>query len=76
MATYFSYKDVGTLVTNATDIETTLHTSIASLGSEPSAADLLSVQSKMQQWSLLVDLASQMAKTLSETLKSVVQKAS
>lgn len=75
MANTFSYSNVDTMVTTAQTIEDTLVSGISGLGSQPSAADLLGVQTKMQQWSLLIDLASTMAKTLSETLKSIVQKA-
>lgn len=71
----FSYGTVDTLVGTAVGVETNVAALIVSLGSQPSAADLLNVQTKMQQWSLLVDLAATMAKTLSETLKSIVQKA-
>jgi hypothetical protein len=73
MAT-FGYLETDKLVQNATYVEDLLVTALTTLSSQPSAADLLNVQAKMQQWSLLVDLAAQTIKTLSETLKSIVQK--
>lgn len=73
MAT-FGYVETDKLVATAVAAEDVLVTGLNTLSSQPSAADLLNVQAKMQQWSLLVDLAAQTIKTLSETLKGVVQK--
>lgn len=48
---------------------------LSSMGSNPSAGDLIQVQAKVQQWSLVSSLNSNLVKELGDTLKSIVQKA-
>lgn len=44
-------------------------------GSEMSTQDLLMVQAKLQEWTLMSQLNSNLVKEIGDTLKSIVQKA-
>ncbi len=47
---------------------------IEKMDAEPTTADLINMQRHMTEWSLMVDLNSTLNKTLSDTMKGVVQK--
>lgn len=47
---------------------------IEKMDANPTTADLINMQRHMTEWSLLVDLNSTLNKTLSDTMKGVVQK--
>jgi type III secretion apparatus needle protein len=59
---------------NLTTLEGDLDTAITSLGTNPTTADLLALQRKMQEWSMLIDLKATLCKTISETMKGIIQK--
>ena len=62
------------VLTNVQIKEDALKTAIETLGSNPTTQDLLVLQQKMQEWSMLVELQSTLAKTTAETMKGVIQK--
>jgi len=63
------------VLTNVQAKENILKTKIEELGPNPTTQSLLVLQQKMQEWAMLVDLQSTLAKTTSETMKGVIQKA-
>lgn len=54
--------------------ETNLNKYITDLGETPTTADLIALQRNTTEWSLMVDLHATLNKTLSDTMKGVVQK--
>lgn len=54
--------------------EQELQTQIAALGPNPTTADLLNMQQKLQQWTMTVQLQSTIVKDLGDTLKGIIQK--
>jgi len=54
--------------------EQDLRTQISALGPSPTTADLLNMQSQLQQWTMLVQVQSTVVKELSDALKGIVQK--
>ena len=63
------------VLTSVQDKENTLKAQIAALGPNPTTQDLLVLQQKIQEWTMLVELQSTLAKTTAETMKGVIQKA-
>ncbi len=55
--------------------ESDLATRIASLGANPSTADLLSMQQGIQKYGVHIQLQTTIVKEFAETLKGIVQKA-
>lgn len=55
--------------------ESELRTLIASLGANPSTADLLALQQQVQQWTLTTQVQSTVIKEVADALKGIVQKA-
>jgi len=56
--------------------ESSLKSTINSLGSNPTTADLLMTQQGVQQWSLMVQIQSTITKEVGDAMKGVIQKAS
>ena len=65
------------VLAQAQTAEGNLKTQIDNLGTKtPTTLDLLVLQQQMQQWSMLVELESTIAKTTADTMKGVIQKSS
>ena len=64
--------DIGAIASAA---ESNLKTTITNLPTNPSTADLLVIQSQVQQWTLTTDIQSTITKTLGDALKGIIQKA-
>lgn len=64
-----------TLQTYTQSREAELQTQISSLGSNPSTADLLAMQQKLQSWTMMTQLQSTVVKELADALKGIIQKA-
>lgn len=60
--------------THLKTMETNLNKFITDLGATPTTADLIALQRNTTEWSLIVDLNATLNKTLSDTMKGVVQK--
>jgi type III secretion protein F len=58
--------------------ETNLQNSINAVNANtsPTTADLLTLQSQMQEWSMAIELQSTLVKTASDTMKGIIQKSS
>jgi type III secretion protein F len=70
-----SFGDVETnVLKNADTKEGDLLTQIKALGDSPSTMDMLLLQERMQQWSMLIDLQATIVKTMSDTMKGIIQK--
>jgi hypothetical protein len=74
----FGYADVTAVAGQAATADGLLQQAVSAVGAttDPTAAQLLAMQQAMQKWSLLVEAATSLSKSLSETLKSIVQKIS
>lgn len=64
-----------TVAKSVTLKEQSLNTFISTMDADPTTADLLGMQRQMTEWSLCVDVQATLAKTLSDTMKGVIQKA-
>jgi type III secretion protein F len=70
-----SFSGINTAVLDNVEIkEGDLKGAIDTVGPNPSTLDLLKLQQKMQEWSMLVDLQATLTKTVSETMKGIIQK--
>lgn len=54
--------------------ETQLTSQLRSMGENASTSDLLAVQQKLQQWSMLTQVQSTVVKELADALKGIIQK--
>lgn len=69
------YFDIGnTLLPAIATHEDELETMLSTMGAAPSSIDLLNYQMKWQQMSTCIDLTATLTKSLSESVKGVVQK--
>ncbi|MDK2123476.1 EscF/YscF/HrpA family type III secretion system needle major subunit [Parachitinimonas caeni] len=73
MSLTFDYIN-STLNTYVQTRETDLKTQITSLGSNPSTADLLGMQQKIQSWTMMTDMQSTVVKQVADALKGIIQK--
>lgn len=64
-----------TIGANITSQETKLNNALASIGSDPSTADLLALQSATQRWGMMSDIQATIIKSLADSMKSIIQKA-
>lgn len=72
---YVSFQAINDdVLVNAQDIDTQLRQQMDALGQNPSTYDLLAMQQQTQRWSMMVELQSQLTKTCSDTMKSIIQK--
>lgn len=55
---------------------TSLNTAIANMQTNQDPTALLQMQMAMQKWSMLIELQGTLSKTLSDTMKGIIQKAS
>ncbi|MFC4160068.1 EscF/YscF/HrpA family type III secretion system needle major subunit [Chitinimonas lacunae] len=64
-----------TLQTYTQSREADLKAQISALGENPSTADLLAMQQKLQSWTMMTQLQSTVVKELADALKGIIQKA-
>ena len=60
--------------TKLTDKEESLNSYLTTLDGDITSGDLLGLQRQIAEWSLCVDIQATLSKTLSDTMKGVVQK--
>ena len=67
---------IGTTVGKSTEsAETKLKQEIEVLGDDPSAQDLIMLQQKVGEWTLMLQIESTLVKEVADAMKGVIQKA-